>query len=189
MSTYNAVVYNYLNKTWSVRTYSKPVRSFGVYPERALAVSELSGSVASQTTTVEGLDASGEAAQLVVGSDGKVYKLTFSGSLETQDLPVLETGDMLYGSLETMKEVSRIHISAEGTFSGIKVEVSARNALSDSVSYTNVGTWTTTLPENALTFAAKAGRVLRYRFTPQGEVKNFKFHGYEDNVVQAGARR
>jgi len=38
--------------------------------------------------------------------------------------------------------------------------------LDDALSFTNVGTWNSTLNEEYLTFAPIAGKVLRYRFTP-----------------------
>lgn len=187
--TYNAVVYNYTNKTWSVRTAPVYVNSHGVVPERAKTVSELTAAVSTYTGHVEDLDETGEGGHILHGGTTSLYKATFTGSPLTHDAILVETGDMLFGTLEGMKEVSRIILAVAGTHSGVKVEVSARDRISDTVTYVNCGTWNTTLPEKALTFPVQAGRVLRYRFTPQGDVKSFVFHGYEDNVVQTRARR
>ena len=186
---WKAVVYNYSNKTWSTRTAPVPLHSYSLLPERALSCSELTAPLSSYLDTFAVWDASEEPAFKAQGGASTVYTTTFSGSPVMHDSVLMETGDLLYGTLEGVKEVSRIMLAAAGTFTGIKVEVSARNAISDAVTYVNCGTWTPTTTEKALTFPAQAGRVLRYRFTPQGDVKNFVFYGYEDNVVQTRSRR
>ncbi len=189
-----AVAFNYDNKTWSVRSV-EDTHCFARVQKRCKTVGELSGTCAALTGTAENLEQTTEEYNLLWGSaNGAVLTEAASadadGVLLSQTTPYMETGDLLYGSAQRVKEVNKMTINATAdSFTGIKVEVDARDSVDDTVSYTNVGTWTPTIAEKMLTFATEQGKVLRYRFTPQGTVRDFVFSGFEDNILSADAFR
>lgn len=189
-----AVVYNWANNTWSVREITQGMSSCGYLYRRARPVRELLSTIDALTGTCDQLEQTSAHAGLAFGNNaGAIYadvaSTTALVDYIAQSAPVLETGDLLYGSVRKVKEVHTIAIQVGGTHSGVKVEVSVRDNLTDAVTYENVGTWTSTLPEKELTFRSRVGRVLRYRFTPLGSVRNFVFYGYTDNIMQANANR
>lgn len=139
-----------------------------------LSIADLPGDIASLTGTIKSLSGiiNRQKLKLYGSSDSKVYKEQgvgddFADSLN-QSVPFIETGDINYGALDQVKEVYGMYLDAdydETTCDGIKVEVSARQYLSDSVVFTNVGTWTKGITEDFLSFAGVDGYVFRYRFT------------------------
>ena len=189
-----AIVFNYLTETWYRRSIDN-VYSFARLGRRAKTISELTGKIDLQSGVIDDL---GNTTVDVGRIWGRETGMAMRGEVSTdldatllsQEQPVLETGDLLYGSAQQMKTVSAITINATGTtFNGVQVEVSARERIDDTVTYTVVGTWTTSLAQRMLTFAPMAGKVLRYRFKPVLPVRGFVFRGYEDNVSNTGAHR
>lgn len=189
-----AVVYNYATRSWTTRTSPVGVYSHCMIPERAAMIDEQAGTVDSTSSSIDEQDSTGELGQSVFGAtSGTLYFESLSStpiaSLLDHDNPIVETGDELFGNFGQVKELASVHLSVGGTHEGVKVEVSARETLASAVTYTDVGTWTSSLPEVALTFPAVVGRVFRLRFTSLGDVHNFAFHGYETNLSKTGARR
>jgi hypothetical protein len=189
-----AVVFDYVREVWYTKGI-EGVTAYGRVNRLAKTIDELTGMVDAQTGV-------GDLLEVTTKKQGALYGLPLgtvareevsadlAATLLTQDQPVLETGDLLYGSAQQVKTVSAITINATGTtFNGVQVEVSARERIDDAVSYTVVGTWTESLAQRMLTFAPKAGKVLRYRFKPVTPVRGFVFRGYEDNVSNTGAHR
>jgi hypothetical protein len=187
-----AVVYDYTNNAWSTR-YVEDISAIGMLNKRAKAVNAFTGMINSNTTIVNEASASGEQLADVVA--GKYLARTAlstdtEAQLDDQDAPVLETGDLIYGSLQTIKEVSSLWIDADGSvFNGLLVSVSTREFIDDDVVYTTVGLWTKTLEERVLTFAPIVGRILRYKFVPVLPVRDFVFRGFEDNVFNVNSSR
>ena len=183
-----AVVYDYVNNAWAVRTLTD-VSAIGMWNKRGLTVNEMTDLVDDVDTIVNESEDSGEQlADVVAGKYVGRHELSSDteASLDAQSAPVLETGDLLYGSMQTIKEVSSIWIDAS---TAVRVEVSAREFIDDTVNYVHVGTWTKNLAERVLTFAPIVGRILRYRFTPITPVRNFVFRGFEDNVFSVDSSR
>ena len=189
-----AIVFNYLTETWYKRSIDN-VYSFARLGRRAKTISELTEKLGNLGGYIDDLGNTTVDLGRVWGCEEGTMKrgevsTDLDATLLTQEQPILETGDLLYGSAQQMKTVSAITINATGTtFNGVQVEVSARERIDDAVSYTVVGTWTTSLAQRMLTFAPMAGKVLRYRFKPVLPVRGFVFRGYEDNVSNTGAHR
>ena len=189
-----AVVYDWVANAWSVRAIDANQVCFCRFHKRARTNGELSGANELLSGTNEALSESGEALDTVYGtSTGQVLHeessvVTPAGRLGN----VLETGDLIYGSATRVKEVHTISLHVSGTLgaTGIKVEVSARERIADTVSYGDpVGYWTNSLSTKHLTFRARAGKVLRYRFTLPNDARNVVFYGYSDNIANADATR
>ena len=189
-----AIAFNYSNKTWSVRD-APGLSAFGRVQRRAKIVEELTGVNSAQTATNAKLARSADSQLLLWGtSSGYIQKVAGAGdTMIGQTSVLLETGDLLYGSAQKVKEVSAITINATATvgFTGVVVEVCARESVDTAVTWFNAGVWTSTLPEKMLTFMPQAGKVLRYRFSlaTATAVRGFVFSGFEDNVRGSDANR
>lgn len=189
-----AVAFNFRNKTWSVRSVEN-THSFARVQKRAKTIAELSGTIEALTGTIEDLEQTSEEFLLLWGSaNGVVLQEASSGDavedLLAADVPVMETGDLLYNVAGRVKEVHEITVNATASsWTGLQIEVSARESVDSSVAYVDVGTWTPTVAEKHLTFPTQAGKVLRYRFTGEGTVRDMVFSGFEANVINANASR
>jgi hypothetical protein len=141
--------------------------------EGADLISDMVGTIAAQTLTIRGLSniTNRQQMQLYGSVDKKILKdqdIEVFGSTINQDVPFVETGDITYDSLDKVKEIYGMYLDAAydgATCSGIKVEVSGRQLLADTVTYTNVGTWTPSLAEDFLTFAGINAIIFRFKFT------------------------
>jgi hypothetical protein len=191
------VVFNYKYNTWSTR-YGDKVSAFGIVGKRARTIDELVGHIDDQTGVIDDLEESTENGIVVWGTPATVSPGLTREEIASDDAVLviyntdiaMETGDLLYGSAQTVKEVSSMTINASGSvFNGVAVKISAREHLDDEITWTTVGVWTKTLPEKMLTFAPVVGKILRYRFEPVVPVRDFVFRGYEDNVLSANASR
>lgn len=167
-----AVVYNYGNKTWSVRSmqnvhcHISANRRAAVASDIVTRASYYSTITAPKLTeTTERFDEFWGGANTMMLRDATF--LSPDDTVLTTEHPVLETGDFLYESLKTVKEVKDVTVNAQ-SLDGVIIEVNGRKAIDDLVTYTNVGTWLPTLKEEYLTFAPVVGKVLRYRFTSVG---------------------
>jgi hypothetical protein len=100
---------------------------------------------------------------------------------------VLETNDLFYGDLSTVKEVESLLIQATlGTAIGVEVYVSARENLGDDITFKLVGqVWTPSLREGRLSLPRVAGRIIRYRFVPKpnapaSSIDSFKWTNFTE---------
>lgn len=185
-----AIVYDYANNAWSIRTVND-ISAVGLLNKRGKAVNEFTEFIDDVDDIVDQAEDSGDQLREVVAGTYLAraeLSTDTEASLDDQDAPVLETGDLLYGGAQTIKEVSSLWIDAEAS-NGLKVEVSTREFVDDEVIYVTVGVWTKLLAERVLTFQPQIGRILRYRFTPIEPVRNFVFRGFEDNVFNVSATR
>lgn len=188
------IVFNYKENTWSIRN-GATLSAFGVFGKRAKTIKELTGTIDSNTAVIDELEETSEDRMVVWGgNEEQVWReevpSDLTANLVNLETIRLETGDLIYGSAQKVKEVSQITINAGGTvLTGIKVYVSAREHMDDVVVFTEVGTWTPTIKEKMLTFSQQTGKILRYAFVPVGSPRGFIWRGYEDNVLGAGADR
>lgn len=193
-----AIAFNYQTKTWGVRD-APALACFTRVQRRAKAVSELVGTCASLTGTCGTIERGSDTASLLWGdNNGQVLRdaTTSDATFTPSTAVVAETGDLLYGSAQKVKEVSSITINATAANSdfattGIYVDVSVREHVDDAVVFVQVGTWLPSLATRMLTFTPKAGKVLRYRFrvVSPSTLLGFVWSGFEDNVRGSDAAR
>ena len=197
-----AVVYNWETKSWAVRTIEN-VHSVCKCGSRARQFDELTGptnTVATPyTLNADTIVDTGERTDRIFGTSvaqilAEVAPTTADASLITQDTPVLETGDFFYGSTRDVKEVRDILLHCSGTnLASVKVEISTRARVDDTVIFVVVGYWTPLLFNELLTFAPVRGKIIRYRFTPvptTGKmVRDFVFNMYEESVYSVKAEK
>lgn len=163
-----AVVFNYGNKSWSVRDMQN-VHCRVSAGRRAVTGTELKLSASAYTTqTANDLVISTETFGILWGGAGTILlseenASTASADVLTSTVPQLETGDYTYGSFAQVKEIAEMYLSCN---SSVAVSVSQRKFPDSSVSYTSMGTWTSTIAQERLTFKTQAGKVLRYKFVP-----------------------
>jgi hypothetical protein len=167
------VSFNETTGKWT-HGYCENIHAFCPGAYRARTVAELSGEVG---------DLTGQAADLGSVSDNTFPKMygTANTSILREEVtgdtlaslvdcpvPVLETGDMIYGDIDKVKEVESIVIHSQWTDAlNLKVEYSVRDNLEDTVTWTVITQkWTPTLKEKRLSFPRIAGRIFRFRFTP-----------------------
>lgn len=191
-----AIVYDYFNNAWSTRLIDG-ITALGLLNKRSLAVDDYEGVVDDDDSYINETEDSGEQLASIVATSVATTNTLLRTEITDDTIaatilsaPVLETRDLLYGSQQSIKEVSSIWLDADADiFNGVKVEISAREFVDDDVEYVNVGIWTKSLQERILTFAPQVGRILRYRFTPIPPVSGFVLRGFEDNVVNVGSSR
>jgi hypothetical protein len=180
-----AITFNWRTGTWYTSNVEN-IHSIGGQFRRAKSIDELTGSIDSKSgTLINNLSATGESYnnRLFGSNVGRVFREEVSAdatatlvdniaSAYAVGSPVLETRDMYGADPRLMKEVDSLAIQASygGDSTGIQVYVSARNNLTDAVSYTLVGTWTPTLEQGRLTFSAQSGKIFRFKFVPNGTI-------------------
>lgn len=84
-----------------------------------------------------------------------------------QDLPFLETKDIYYNNLETVKEIDTLLLQAgydAANCDGIEVFVSTRANLDDAVTYVSLGKWKKDLYEGRFSLPRVSGRIFRFKF-------------------------
>jgi hypothetical protein len=187
-----AIVYDYLANRWSTLD-ADGVTTIGLFNKRVHSINENTQFVNDDDRVVNLTEDSGEQLAEVAASD-KLLRVEVpadsEASLKSQSAPVLETGDMMYASAQTIKEVSSLWIDADAdVFNGVLVGISAREFIDDEVVWTTVGLWTKQLEERVLTFQPVVGRIVRYRFVPVLPVRDFVFRGFEDNVFNVNSSR
>jgi hypothetical protein len=198
-TTFNkAVVFNYRMKTWSTASIENVHSCNGGVVNLLHTIAELTGTVAELTGTIATLGVGGSVPKLYGSTAGALLRdelpTDADASLVAQDDPVVETPDFTYGDIRTQKEVDSMYLDASATGS-IEVRVAARDYLSDTINWSSDSTklspwqpWSRTLPEGRLTFNAKSGRILRYRFTAKG-CRGLTFQSYEDSWYGHGAEK
>ena len=160
------VVFNYQYNEWSVRQCenisavatlqlcAKPILKFD-----DVAIADLPG-------TVGDLGVLQFSIGKVFAVDNHLAVEATEAASQTELLPyepaVLETGDIVFESADTVKEIDSIVLSANKP---VYVDISARQNLDSPVVFQYVGTWTPNMPTlNRLTFPAVSGHVFRFRF-------------------------
>lgn len=169
------VVYNYRENIWYVQSCEN-IHSFGYVGSLFRTIDQLtdvSSTIDGLTGQIDRLGQTNTNYDYAWGSDSnrvlqEEVTATLDVNLLSQTTPFLETGDMVYGSIEHVKEVDSICIHSEFSgCDGIKVEYSVRAHLDDPVVWqTAPQLWTPTLREGRLSFPRIAGRVFRFRFSP-----------------------
>lgn len=196
-----AVVFNYRTKRWYTAS-TENVQAFcgAVFPQGA--VSALASTVGSQIGTVFELGAgSTQIPRLYGGANGVIYRDEVSSDsttdLLTADDPILESGDFLYGTLHSQKEVRAVAINATWDSTRdpnmqLEVGVNARDYLDDTVDWTDpknrAGYWTRNLDQGRLTHDYRTGKAIRYRFIARN-ARGLRFTAYEPTVYSRGAEQ
>lgn len=185
------VVWNYKYNEWSARS-AENLYCFSVLGRRQKSIAELTGTCSAQvgvagslgnTSTILGAVWGNRTGQLLAEASAT----DLEASLLAQTQPYLETGDFIFGGLQTKSEVDAIALSAT---SSVNVYVSARGKPDDTVTWTSVGTWTSSMPTlETLTFSAKDGNVLRFKFEPVQTVAGCLFSLFETNDYNVGSER
>jgi hypothetical protein len=187
-----AVAYNYRNSTWSIRSVEN-ISAFCRWQRRAAPVTALVGTNSAQTAINGAIERTADSLVFAYGtSDGKIITEAATTDLTviSQSPMVIETGDRLYESAHVVKEISGLTINATALSAlSIDVYISARESVDTTVSWVKVGTWTQTLGTKFLTFQPVAGKVIRYKFSPVGAVRNFVWSGFEEIVRITDAAR
>lgn len=170
------VAFNYRTEKWG-HGYCENIHSFlpGMYMSKKFG--QGSGTIASQSQSIRDAGESAVTFSRLYGTNNcnLLQDLALTEAVTTAvdcPVPVLETGDLVYGSLDKIKEVDSIviHATRVNPSLGIKVEYSVRDNLEAAVSWTEIAQrWTPSLPEKRLSFPRVAGRVFRFRFTPVAE--------------------
>jgi hypothetical protein len=197
-----AVVFNYRTKNWFTAS-TENVSAFTGSMYQQGKVADLTSTVASLgAVPVSSLGKLGsQIPRLYGGASGAVYRDELVGdatsSLLTADNPVLESGDFLYGSLHSQKEVRAVAVNAgwdavrDATMT-LEVGVSTRDYLDDTVNWTDVnntvGNWTRSLPEGRLTHQYKTGKAVRFRFLAKNS-RGLRFTAYEPTIYSRGAEQ
>jgi hypothetical protein len=102
---------------------------------------------------------------------------------------ILETGDLFFDDVQTVKEIDTILIDAYSSAGSINVFVSARDYLSQAVTYVQAGVWAPTSDiQKRFTGMRKAGRVFRFKFTTTGTYA-LAWSGMTLNVKEANCER
>jgi hypothetical protein len=192
------LVYNWETKTWFHTNYGSGSRFihgfFAARGTRALTCDELTATCDEQSDVCDALS-TGSATPLRSMFFGSALNLV-EQSTDTYDTLfssfnsdyIMITGDRFYGNLETKKECSSIVINAQYTSgSGIEVYVSVRDQLNDTVSWVDLGTWTTATPFRQLTFPPIQGKIFRWKFValpppPNQFVRGFQLLGFQENI-------
>ena len=163
---------------------------------------ELTGTMGGLTGTMGELGAGQTKVPRLYGAEsGKIYRdekdADLTSSLITQDDPILESGDFLYGSLHAVKEARAMAVNASWNETRdptmqLEVGVNARDYLDDAVDWVDVnnkaGSWNRSLAEGRLTHRERAGKALRYRFVARN-ARGLKFTAYEPTVLAQQAER
>lgn len=170
------VAYNYRNKTWG-HGFCENIHSFFPGLFRTRTISELTSHVGAVGSQIADLGVTNSLYVRVYGTENLDILQDLDATLDVSNayacpVPVLETGDITYGSLDKVKEVDSIviHSTRVNPALGIKVEYAVRDNLEDAVTWVEiVQRWTPSLPEKRLSFPRIAGKVFRFRFTPVEE--------------------
>lgn len=169
-----SVSFNYKEKRWTVRPVEN-VHSHCGATAVARTIRELQMQMSSVSTSVDSLGASGDTLpELWGGANTRVMAEVVDTDLTNKVLylpaPVLETGDFVYGSVQTVKETDSVNVqSSFASANGVSVDLATRKLLDEVVTFQNVGLWKPTLPEERLTFKPRRGKVLRWRFSPTAD--------------------
>ncbi|HEY6018598.1 MAG TPA: hypothetical protein VIY48_01505, partial [Candidatus Paceibacterota bacterium] len=185
------VVYDFIGKTWSIRPSPGVIDMVGVV-QLGKQIDSQVGTIDGLTGSINGLGLGNMYPQVWLSQAGHdVYVSgTYGDTVVAQTTPLLETGDLVYGDIDAVKEVEAITIHAAlGTAKEIKVEYSVRDHVSDTVSYTEAKLrWTPTLRECRVPIQA-SGKIWRYRFTAvqnlTDTIANFVWYGHVEYVYGA----
>ena len=168
-----AVIFNYRYKKWYTASIEN-VQCFCGGTTSIYSVAELPGNIEDLTGTVAELGTLGSALPRLFGSvQGHLLREEVTNDNENnllpQDTPTLESADFHYGDIRTMKENDLMVLNAawnaqQNPDGLIAVSVSARDYLGQAPSFVAAGDWTPDLQDAILSYQAKVGRVLRYRF-------------------------
>ena len=118
-----------------------------------------------------------------------------SGTANNETIPVLETGDRSYGSLDKVKEVHGVALhSSYASGAGVEVSIATRNNISDVVTWQVVGVWNPNLPDRRLTFPPIAGKIFRFRFRGLGDpsvgaIRGWRLDAFSEFVYGNSAER
>jgi hypothetical protein len=198
------ITYNWRDKTW-VSAPVENLHSFLRSPVRTKPTSfdQLTGTFDALTGSFDALGGQGTASnQVLWGSDdGRILRDEAVGdadsSLVDVDDPYVETGDIFYDDLATMKTIDSIFLNADykaSTCDGVEVYISARNELDETVSYSLVGTWTKSSELKKLTFPPVTGKIFRFKFQFKATnaaygVRNARISGWAESVNMRKATR
>jgi hypothetical protein len=196
-----AVVFNYRQKIWFTASVEN-VHAFCGTTFSNTTVGDLDGIVQDLPGIVGELGAATVATGRLFGSGaGKILReektSDATSALLPQDDPVLETGDFHYGDIVTRKEVDGMCVNAawdepQNPSMALEVRVHARDYLDNEVKWTEeesrAGDWDAHLPHGQLTFKAKAGRILRYRFRGKN-ARGLKFSAFSESIYAQKAEK
>lgn len=161
------VVYNYKHNEWCVRQ-SERLTAFSFLALCSTPVVGLQETVSELTGPVSKLGLLNTSVGRMYGDEFHALLVEHSPGadavLRPYEAAVLETGDLVFGSLQTVKEIDGIALSSNGS---VGVEVSTRSNLDAGVYYTSAGVWTPSLTTgNFLPFNSGgfAGNIFRLRF-------------------------
>lgn len=169
-----AVVYNYESNLWYARSVEN-LHSFVQAGRRARRIEEIQTQVGSLEGQCGSLVESGDTMGRLWGGGNTAILREAAATDETSSVlwmpdPQLETGDYIFDNIQRVKDVGSIAVdSAWDEACGVRVSVSARQRLTEAVSYVDKGFWRPGLYEQKLTFKHEAGKILRYRFNPEPE--------------------
>lgn len=170
------VVYNYRDKTWTACPVEN-LHCFSPGARRARRIDEMTSERVDETSTR--LEDASQAEELVPRVWGSAHGWVFReataddavANLVARPLPSLETGDFLYGSLHTMKDVSAITIHSKigPETQGIQVEYTKERWLVDDPFTWHLAPelWTPSLGARRVSIPKTSSRVHRFRFTPK----------------------
>jgi len=167
-----AVAFNTKTGAWTTRD-CEDVQSFTPGCRLAKVIEGIATTYAAAVGTIESNADSGISVPALYGTRwGEILRDEVAGDLDASlyecGVPVLETGDQLFGGIQGVKEVDTLDIAAGiGNSAGVDVEHSARAHLDSSVVFKDSGIWTPSLPERHLSFPRTCGGVFRFRFKPR----------------------
>lgn len=193
-TTHNrAVAFNYKYKEWSARSV-EGLRCFATQFRSTTSVARLAGTASALAGTSGALGKQTTYLGNVWGAlSGQVLVEAVSGSTVTGMLSMeqayLETGDFLLGTLEEVKEIDQVTLSAS---QAMTVKLQARDAIEASVSFVTVGTWSLSMTTgNTLPFTGggRAGRAFRFRLEPTVANEWCTFNLIEPDALNIGATR
>lgn len=167
-----AVVFNYAEERWYAAS-AEDLHCFSTtIDDGSVTIDQLVGTIDRQNGSINQLGgSSGLPVRLWGGPNERIMREeTAEDSTEdllAQELPVLETGDEVFGGIQTVKETDGIAV--QSTMDSIppllEVELSTRENLDDRVVFDRVALWDPT-KSPVSTFKKQAGRVIRWRFHP-----------------------
>lgn len=170
------LVYNFKEKTWSVKTTDVAIysRAEVCLPANLDSIGTITQQLGQITTTLGQLNQpSGYIKRILYGgSDYKVFRDEIASDVPAALLPLhnnpyLESQDEIYNSLNEVKHVDGLII--HGTYDpqtceGIMVYVAARFSVADPLNWQRVAIWQDKTEYGLFSFPRISGRVFRYKF-------------------------
>ena len=206
------VVFNYLNQEWYTEfSWDKLTALSGGFTS-VWDIDHLD----LLSTTIDGLDldsATIDGLDFPVVVDTATFSVRYSGIISTAisnrplkesttvGVPgftdsrtqcILETGDLLFGDLQQVKEIDTLLIDAYPAQSTGKIQVwvAIRDYLSAPVVFEFMGQWTPTVDvEKRFTKIRKAGRVFRFRFVTDDVVYGLTWGGFAPNFKESNSEK